>query len=357
VSRSGPTLTRRRLLVLLAGVGIGGCAAGVNSARDEAPPTARPTTEPPTAEPTPEPTLEAVEEPTEEPTSEPEPESPAPYEPVAGEVYPGIKRLAANFAQALTTYAAGEPFDDVVARAAADVGPRLDLAAVAAEAEILHRPEVSAVGEIIYPQLGGLDPMEGPRRSSVMVVVRQTFHEDRGDLVVERTMDVRLRLEGEEWVIEDLPDAGGVAVDLDGVRGPAADVLADERIELPGSAQWDIASGSTDERLLRTMLEMAEIHPFAVCTLRTGHPVHVFGTNRESNHTAGRAVDVWSIGGEPVVTQQPATDSPAYEMSRALFDRRVVPELGAPWAFDGVGGRSFTNTVHLDHVHVAFYGR
>jgi hypothetical protein len=354
VSPTPPTLTRRRLLALLAGVAVGGCAAQRTAPREEAAPTAPATTEPateaPTAEPTPEPTVEATEEPTEGPPE------PAAYEPVEGEVYPGIKRLAADFVQALTTYGAGEAIDEIVARAAADAPHHLDLSAVAQEAAVVHRPAASATGEIIYPQLGGLDPMEQPRRASVMVVARQTVHEEHGDVVVERTMDVRVRREGDEWFLEALPDAGGVAVDLEGVDGPAGDVLADERIDLPGSAQWDVARGAIDDRLLRTMLEMAEIHPFSVCTLRTGHPVHVFGTDRQSNHTAGRAVDVWAIAGEPVVTQQPATESAAYEMSRRLFERGVVQELGAPWAFDGVGGRSFTNTVHLDHIHVAFYG-
>ncbi|HZW45071.1 MAG TPA: hypothetical protein VFF32_11890 [Dermatophilaceae bacterium] len=40
-------------------------------------------------------------------------------------------------------------------------------------------------------------------------------------------------------------------------------------------------------------------------------------------------------------------------LSRWLFDHGL-PELGSPWAFDGYGGRSFTNVVHTDHLHLGF---
>jgi hypothetical protein len=56
-----------------------------------------------------------------------------------------------------------------------------------------------------------------------------------------------------------------------------------------------------------------------------------------------------------VVTQQPEEGTPAFDFARAAFDGGVVPELGAPWAFDPPGGRSFENDVHRDHVHIAFY--
>jgi hypothetical protein len=55
------------------------------------------------------------------------------------------------------------------------------------------------------------------------------------------------------------------------------------------------------------------------------------------------------------VSQQPDEGTPAWELNHRLFADGEVPELGGPWAFDGFGGRSFTNEVHLDHLHVAFY--
>ena len=34
----------------------------------------------------------------------------------------------------------------------------------------------------------------------------------------------------------------------------------------------------------------------------------------------------------------------------------LVSEVGSPWALDGYGGRSFTDDVHLDHVHIGVRG-
>lgn len=33
-------------------------------------------------------------------------------------------------------------------------------------------------------------------------------------------------------------------------------------------------------------------------------------------------------------------------------DQPEVSQIGAPWALDGYGGRSFTDVVHQDHLHV-----
>lgn len=40
------------------------------------------------------------------------------------------------------------------------------------------------------------------------------------------------------------------------------------------------------------MLQMADLVPYPVCVFSTGHPPNVFGTQLESNHAPGRAVDV-----------------------------------------------------------------
>jgi hypothetical protein len=53
-----------------------------------------------------------------------------------------------------------------------------------------------------------------------------------------------------------------------------------------------------------------------------------------------------------VVQQQPDTDSLTHLLARQVFDQRRISNLGAPWAFDGAGGRSFTDPVHHDHLHL-----
>jgi len=40
-----------------------------------------------------------------------------------------------------------------------------------------------------------------------------------------------------------------------------------------------------------------------VSVVRSGHPVHVFGTDRLSDHPRGRAFDTWAIDGRPVVAR------------------------------------------------------
>ncbi len=67
-------------------------------------------------------------------------------------------------------------------------------------------------------------------------------------------------------------------------------VLDDPRIDLPDSARWDILAGEVSPALLRLM-------------------------------------------------------------SRAADEAAV--RIGSPWALDGLGGRSFTDVVHQDHLHIA----
>jgi hypothetical protein len=78
----------------------------------------------------------------------------------------------------------------------------------------------------------------------------------------------------------------------------------------------------------------------------------VFGTPNRSAHSVGRAVDIWAVGDRPVVQQRDDESSVAYQVAEALFEARRVHRLGAPWAFDGAGGRSWTDPVHLDHLHL-----
>ena len=37
------------------------------------------------------------------------------------------------------------------------------------------------------------------------------------------------------------------------------------------------------------------------------------------------------------------------------YERPEVREVGSPWALDGPGGRSFTNEVHHDHLHIGVF--
>jgi hypothetical protein len=365
----GPArLSRRKLLLALGALTVGGVGGARVLRSDEpaldlatapdpvpsVPARAEPTAAP---EPTPEPTAEPTPEPTEEPESAIEPPEPAaPYELVDREVYGEAKLLAAAVAQAVATYAPDEDPGEVVARSLVRPAEGVDLGASIEAAGQLIDPALASRGRAIDPQLGGLAPHDGMLRCSVMVVTEQLLRDAEGERVVIRTIDVRLIGDGATWWLEGIASTGGTETprpaDLPEI---AVAVLDDPRIELPDSARWDIHEGIVDHRLLETMLVIAERAPYAVTSLRNGHPVRVFGTDRPSNHTHGRAVDIWRVGDHPVVSQQPEEGTVAWDANRWLFDAGHVEELGGPWSFDGRGGRSFTNDVHLDHLHVAFH--
>ena len=283
------------------------------------------------------------------PTSTPEPSPlPAPFEPVAVEVYPNAKREAARVVTRLTTYGPGETPESVAATLVA--GPAAhELATVAAP---LFVPGATSTGVVRYAQLGGL----AEPQAAVMVVVAQRVEVDGAVLREEvRTFDVRLREVGTGWVLEEVPSIGGEPVERPADLDPlAARVVDDPRITMPDSARWDIYRGTIDLRLLETMSEMAELSPYAVAVLASGHPLNVFGRAWASNHTRGRAVDVYAIGGSLVI-QQWAEGSAAHRMARMLYEQGI-PELGTPWVFTDLGGGSFSDTVHADHLHVAYDG-
>lgn len=365
-------LTRRRLLQILGGGALVGGASALVALRDVPPPVTEPAPAPalarspaPTSQPT---RTAATTSPRAAPTTPPPLVTPPPYEPLAGEYLPEAKRLAAAVVTALTTHDPGTQPGDLAQRAASTelvpggvpVAPALatpeGLGALAATVAPLVAPDAVSSGAVVYPQLGG----DTPTSCAIMTVVRQTqrFGDGRPDAVTTRTLDIRLgKVEG-VWGLESVASIGGVPVPAPpGLPETALAVLSDARIDLPDTARWDVHAGRIDLRVLATMRLMADLAPFSVCVLATGHPVNVFGTATQSNHTPGRAVDVWAVNGQPVVLQQPSEASKAFAVVRSVYDAGEVTELGSPWDLDQPGGgRSFRNDVHRDHLHVAFGG-
>jgi hypothetical protein len=179
-----------------------------------------------------------------------------------------------------------------------------------------------------------------------MVVVRQEI----GIAAETRTLDVRLARAGGAWAFEQLASAGGEPIPRPSRLAPeAVRVLDDSRIELPDSARWDIYRGRVAPALLRVMAELAQRTPFGVTVLSGGHPHNVFGTGRQSNHTRGRAVDIYRLG-RPHVVDDRAPNSATNQLARWLQARTDLSELGSPWR---LGPGSFTDTVHQDHLHLA----
>jgi hypothetical protein len=284
----------------------------------------------------------------------------AAWVPPPAEPLPRLKQVAAAFVQGLATRPSGARPEDVLAAVLALTAGSFDAAAALAEAAPLYDAAVSS-GEIVYPQFGGLAP-DGPgaREASVMVVVRQRVLAANGAVgEVVRTCDVRLRDVDGDWRVLALASIGGQPVDRPADLDPvSAAVLDDPRIDLPDSARWDVHARRVSAETLSVLAQAAGRSPVSVTVLRSGHPVEVFGSRNLSDHTRGRAVDIWGVGGIPVVSQPPSGSPYRVVLDGAFADPRVT-QTGSPAGtdLDGPGRRrSFTNTVHADHLHLASIG-
>lgn len=277
------------------------------------------------------------------------PPVPALWIPGFGETQPDGKGLGAAIVADLTNYDPGDSFTDIAASLTND--PTAQNALLDAAAAVLH-PDTWSRGTVEYAQLGGLTA----DRTSIMVVVRQELGgtEPR---VERRTFDVRLIRDAlGAWTFDRLASAGGeVVARPDDLSEAAAAVLADERIGLADSAIWDIYSGHTSDPLLRLMSELAEVTPFDAVVLHTGHPFNVFETDRISNHSVGRAIDIYRFGDELVINGR-FEGSLTQAVTRDLSQRTDVSELGSPWKFAEATTASFTNEVHQDHIHLVARG-
>ncbi len=119
------------------------------------------------------------------------------------------------------------------------------------------------------------------------------------------------------------------------------------------SPAGDWRSARLDRRVRQLLVAAAAHHRIRVSCLRTGHSWFVAGTNRVSNHSVWRGVDLDQVDGYPV--------SPANQAARelALWIGRggagVQPsEVGSP-AADGPRP-FFTDPGHQNHIHVGFAG-
>lgn len=270
----------------------------------------------------------------------------APYRPLPGEPVPDLKQMAADALQAIATYdVGGGTVDGAVGRLA---GKPVRLDVTAAVGPFLVEAASSAL-DIVYPQLGGLTDSA----ASMMVVVRHRTLVGAEERAVTRTVDVRLERGTDGWTVSELASTGGDAVPAVAVSAAGEAVLANPNLDLPDSARWDIQAGRISDQILDALNRLAGDRRLSVTVLATGHPHNVFGAESVSNHTAGRGVDVWAIDGVPVIDQR-TVGSPAYELVEGAIADGLT-EVGSPWDLDGPGtGASFTNTVHQDHVHLAY---
>jgi hypothetical protein len=133
------------------------------------------------------------------------------------------------------------------------------------------------------------------------------------------------------------------------------DVLSDPRIDLAPAARADVTAG-IDPRVDSFLEAAAAEWPIAVGTVRTGHPVFVEGTDRVSEHTCGRAVDLVAVDGAPVSASNPAARA-LVTWTATLTGTLRPDEVGSPWPeFSALPGDYFSDAGHATRVHVGYRG-
>jgi hypothetical protein len=263
----------------------------------------------------------------------------AAYELPPGEVEPACKTAAVKAISAALTWPSA-PLDDRLRQAGA-------LPSLAEGLTGLVADHFASTVEILYPQYGGLG--DSRQDASVILVARQHWLPARGaePLARDFTVDVRLRRISQRWAAETaiLPDLPAPAATDDAkVRA----LLSNQAVLLPSAARADLTGGIVHPPVIDALDALSRRWRVHVQVLRSGHPRNVYGTPRTSNHTRGRAVDVWAVDGVPVISQPRAVWSAV--MSEAA--RAGADELGGPGVIDGAP--SYTNDVHRDHIHIGF---
>lgn len=267
----------------------------------------------------------------------------APLQLSPNEPYHEIKRVAGEIALALSTY---DPMDTP-----ASLAERLPPVARDV-ADALHVPGAWSRGRVIYPQFGGLLD----RSASVMVVLEQTIGKAGDVEVLTRVLDVRVVRTDGQWRFAALASTGGDMVTVPVHLLPEARaVLDDPRIVLSDSARWDILDGTVSPRLLGVLAQLADQAPFAVASFDRGHPWGIFGTDRQSDHSRGRAADIYRIGDRLVIDDR-AEGLLTHRVAAWLFEQPDVARIGSPFRLNGFGSGAFTDALHQDHLHVAVDG-
>jgi hypothetical protein len=113
----------------------------------------------------------------------------------------------------------------------------------------------------------------------------------------------------------------------------------------------DLASGRLDLRVQSLLAVLAERHRIRLSCLHTGHSRYVRGTNRVSNHTVWRAVDIDRVDGQAVSAESRAARA-LVQWLDAVEGPLRPSEIGSP--FD-LGRRPyFSDEGHQEHIHVGY---
>lgn len=325
---SMPGPDRRSVLTGIAGLGLAGCSAAERTPKAK---TSTGTTDGHTpSSRSPSVTLKPAE----------------PYKALSSEVAPRCKLAAAEAVTRALTWTDGNAGDALSRLDGLHNGRQLVLAL-----QPLLSDDDACVTSVVYPQYGGLNA--ALTSASVMLVGRQTLM--RPDLARPRTrefiVDVRLSGTRQKWNITSAK-VGRVPVPA---TAPAAAqrLLENSRVFLPEPARADLAAGAISKEVVTIVETLSQQWRLSVQVLRTGHPTNVFGTDRLSNHSRGRAVDIWEIDGVPIIGSARALWEPVIKEAARLGSTEIGgPQL--PRDTNGLPSVFFANATHQDHLHLGF---
>jgi hypothetical protein len=268
----------------------------------------------------------------------------ASWVPSSNDIEPEVKEAAVRAVEVAATWDAYQGSPREVAgrlRGAGYTDPVASaLAVVASSAE-------ASVTEVLLAQYGGLLATS----ASVLVAVDQWLRFADGR--VRRhgtTLDVRLSLRSGRWQVDAVRPARPVNADFRPTR-VGERVLRDRRVQLPDAAAADVRARLVDDAVLSGLVELGRDYRLEISVIRSGHPIRVFGTDRVSDHTIGRAVDVWAIDGRPVIEWGARRRTRAF-MRAAL--KVGAYQVGGPVDLDGAAPTTFSDDTHQDHIHLGF---
>lgn len=139
-------------------------------------------------------------------------------------------------------------------------------------------------------------------------------------------------------------------------EAPVSRLLAHPNLSFRAPAIRDLEAGLVDARVVGLLLVLAARHRLSwVGPFVSGHSYFVAGTNRPSNHAAGRAVDIPFVDGAAVSSGNPGALA-ALEEALALPPEVRPTEAGGPWAIER-GGVWVVTRDHASHLHFGWHRR